>query len=138
MIDPRSHVPTYLQLAGYFRDRIRSEQLAPGERLPSEAEVQEQTGLSRSTIRTAMRTLREEGLIVIRPPKGTFVRARRPTRVVRLGPGDQAEVRTPTEVEQCAHDLRVTEMVLDIRRSDGRCESGPAEGTHIVAGDVAG
>jgi len=49
-----------------------------GERLPSEIELSEQLGISRPTLREALRFLEEEGTIVRRHGVGTFVAAAQP------------------------------------------------------------
>ncbi|MGC9667100.1 GntR family transcriptional regulator [Planosporangium sp. 12N6] len=70
MLDPR---PLYEQLADVLGEQIRSGALAPGQLLPSEPYLMGEHGVSRGTVRAAMRLLRERGLIVTRPGKGSFV-----------------------------------------------------------------
>ena len=77
-----SGVPVYRQLAETLRAEITSGRLAPGDRLPSEAELMERYGLARATIRQALQILRSEGLIVAEHGRGVFVRSR--TKVHRL------------------------------------------------------
>ena len=60
---------------------IRSGELKPGERLPSEPELIEMTGVSRSSVREAIRGLETMGLIEIRRGKGTYVREISPVGV---------------------------------------------------------
>ncbi len=47
--------------------------MKPGDRLPTEKELTEQFGVSRSTLREAMKVLRAENVVVIRQGSGTFV-----------------------------------------------------------------
>lgn len=47
--------------------------MKPGDRLPTEKELTEQFGVSRSTLREAMKVLRAEHVVVIRQGSGTFV-----------------------------------------------------------------
>jgi DNA-binding FadR family transcriptional regulator len=49
-----------------IRTLIRAEKLRPGDRLPSERDLGEQMGVSRVTIREAMRVLEARGLVEIR------------------------------------------------------------------------
>jgi DNA-binding FadR family transcriptional regulator len=53
---------------------IRSGELKPGTRLPSEPELIAMTGVSRSSVREAIRSLETMGLVEIRRGKGTFIR----------------------------------------------------------------
>ena len=53
----------YEQLAGVLRDRIASGALRAGDRLPTETTLAQQAGVSRSTVREALRTLQEARLI---------------------------------------------------------------------------
>lgn len=62
-------VPAYEAVAQEIRHQILSGELAPGARLPSEAELIEGHGVSRSTVREAMRTLASESLV--RTTRGT-------------------------------------------------------------------
>lgn len=50
-----------------------------GSKLPSERELAERHGVSRSVVREALRTLSEQGFITIEPARGAFVRESRPT-----------------------------------------------------------
>jgi GntR family transcriptional repressor for pyruvate dehydrogenase complex len=64
----------YEQLASVLRERITSGALREGDRLPSEAALAQQAGVSRSTVREALRTLQEAGLIGRASPKVMVVR----------------------------------------------------------------
>jgi GntR family transcriptional regulator len=72
-IDFDSHIPYYAQLIEIIRDIIESEKLKPGDQLPSEPELCETYGISRTVVRHALSDLEFEGLIVRRKGKGTFV-----------------------------------------------------------------
>jgi DNA-binding GntR family transcriptional regulator len=61
------------QIYRLLRDRIVAVDLVPGERL-SEAEVARSLDVSRQPVREAFIKLSEDGLIEIRPQRGTFVR----------------------------------------------------------------
>jgi GntR family transcriptional repressor for pyruvate dehydrogenase complex len=66
----------YEQLAEVLRESIEGGSLREGERLPSESKLAEQAGVSRSTVREALRTLQEAGLIERSSPKVMIVRSR--------------------------------------------------------------
>ena len=74
--------PRYVQLAEDLRDAIRSGELRPGDPLPSEPELAARSGMSRTSVRNAIRQLREWGLVRAEQGRGTFVRSQR-TRVRR-------------------------------------------------------
>lgn len=63
----------YEQLAQQIKDRIVNDKLKVGDRLPNEYELAEQYGVSRTVVREAMKTLAKEGLVQVRPGRGTFV-----------------------------------------------------------------
>jgi len=56
-------LPLHARVAEELRGRIDRGELVPGAALPSEAQLREQFGASRGTIRAALATLRREGLI---------------------------------------------------------------------------
>ena len=53
----------YERLAGMLRDRIAAGIYARGDKLPSEMELMDESGLSRSTVRHALKALVDEGLV---------------------------------------------------------------------------
>ena len=52
------------------------QQFHPGDKLPNELELSQQLGVSRATLREAIRTLTDRGVLEVRRGKGTFVSAR--------------------------------------------------------------
>lgn len=65
------------QIADELRQQIESGALGPGALLPSEPEVAQRYGVSRQTARTALQTLEQEGLVIVRPRRGRIVRSHR-------------------------------------------------------------
>ena len=60
-------------IAVYVRRRITGGELLNGERLPPERTFAEQFGVSRGTVRDALRRLEEAGFVEKRPGSGTYV-----------------------------------------------------------------
>ena len=71
VLDPT--LPVGPQLVRALRGAIVSNRLEPGTRI-SEAEIGQRHGVSRQPVREAFIRLAEEGLLEIRPQRGTFVR----------------------------------------------------------------
>lgn len=67
----------YEQVAAQIRDLVLSGQLTSGDRLPTEGELCERFGVSRSTVREALRTLASDGIVVTQRGAngGTFIAA---------------------------------------------------------------
>lgn len=51
------------EIADVLRDRIRAGDLRPGDRLPTQAELAEEFGVERGTVRQALRALQDDGLL---------------------------------------------------------------------------
>ena len=64
----------YEELASMIRQRIVSGELGEGDRIPSESALAKEAQVSRSTVREALRTLEESGLIERTSPKIMVVR----------------------------------------------------------------
>lgn len=72
----RGDVPLYAQLSRILRTQIASGEYKPGDVLPTEEALSRVFGVSRITVREALRSLAHEGLIVRQSGKGTFVSKR--------------------------------------------------------------
>lgn len=73
MIQRDGPVPLYYQIELHLRAAIESGHYPSGERLPPEGELQRLYGVSRITIRAALRRLEEDGIVTTRRGRGTFV-----------------------------------------------------------------
>ncbi|MFG2103564.1 GntR family transcriptional regulator [Micromonospora echinaurantiaca] len=127
MIDPSADRAVFRQLADLLRDRIMSGDLAPGASLPSELRLAQEYGLSRTSVRQAIALLRSEGLVIVEPPRGTFVRSMEPSETVTLSKGDTASARMPTPAERRELDIGDGVPVLVVFRADGSRELYPAD-----------
>lgn len=65
--------PAYRRIADSLRQAIEAGSLHGGDQLPTEQELAEEWGASRSTVREAIRFLVTRGLVEARPGQGTFV-----------------------------------------------------------------
>jgi GntR family transcriptional regulator len=68
-----SEVPLYLQLKKVLLDKIAREELRSGAAIPSERELEETFGLSRTTVRQAINELVRDGVLYRYQGRGTFV-----------------------------------------------------------------
>lgn len=66
-------VPLYFQLEQLLRDEIEAGAYPPGSPIPTEKELIELFGISRTTVRQAIHDLVQEGLLYRTKSKGTFV-----------------------------------------------------------------
>jgi GntR family transcriptional regulator len=122
--------PQYRQIEHALRERIA--QLAPGARLPSDAELCAEFGVSRMTARNAMQRLAEDGLIAREPGRGSFV-AEPPTHrranrlmtftqeMLRAGRVPSSRIltrviRPSTSAEASALDIPRREPIVHLRR----------------------
>ncbi len=90
VIRVESSTPKYRQLSDLIRQRIARGELAPGDQIPSEAQLGHSYKISRITIRQALSDLERDGLLERVPGKGTFVRkhnshVERTTRLTGFG-----------------------------------------------------
>ena len=63
----------YVQVADRVEADIRAGRLPVGSRLPNERDMGAQYGVAHGTARRAVQELRDRGLVVTLPNKGTFV-----------------------------------------------------------------
>ncbi|MCD9024572.1 GntR family transcriptional regulator [Cohnella silvisoli] len=73
MSQPTSNQPLYFQIRETLKEKIERGELKPGDQIPIEADLIQQFGVSRITIKSALKLLVEEGLIYRIAGKGTFV-----------------------------------------------------------------
>jgi GntR family transcriptional regulator len=76
-IDKDSPVPLYYQIEEWLRGQIANGQLKPGDMLAPEIALSEQLGVSRLTLRQALTNLSNDGLLIRKRAKGTFVAPQR-------------------------------------------------------------
>ena len=72
-IDRNGSTPLHIGVRIALAEAIQRGDFKPGEKLPSERDLQDQLGISRATIRQALNDLAGSGLIYTRSGKGTYV-----------------------------------------------------------------
>jgi len=85
-IDPADRRQPNVQIAASIRAAILTGELAPGAQLPTGHELAAFFGVSRVTVQTAIRTLRDEGFVRSRAGSGVYVR-------------DQASLPVPSDAD---------------------------------------
>ncbi|MGW1224799.1 GntR family transcriptional regulator [Streptomyces sp. NPDC001478] len=100
--------PAYLRVAGDLREKIANGSLPPHTRLPSQARIREEYGVSDTVALEARKVLMAEGLVEGRSGSGTYVRERPvPRRIARSGFRSESGA-SPFRQEQTAEGARGT------------------------------
>ena len=120
-LDPSSDRPLFQQLADQLRMEIRTGKRVGGSQLPTESEFRKQYGVSRTTVRGALRLLETEGLIVTRKGYGSYVRERPPLRRIASNRRHLAHRLSgkpifDTEIE--AQDQKPSRRMLDVGKGE--------------------
>lgn len=71
-------MPLSLQVQYHILDLIKDDTFSPGDRLPSEAEFSMSLGVSRPTLREALKSLEQEGVLLRKHGVGTFISSHTP------------------------------------------------------------
>lgn len=135
IIDPTSDSPLYLKIAERLRAAIENGELPAGSKLPSESELIETYGAARGTVRHAIATLRNEGLLDVQHGRGVFVPRRPPMqrkaydrfarshrkegRAAYLAEMEQAGRRPEVEVLEVGPALASPEITSRLRLEEG-------------------
>jgi GntR family transcriptional regulator, transcriptional repressor for pyruvate dehydrogenase complex len=113
--------------------RIRAGNLSPGEKLPTEAAIMEDFGVSRTVVREAISRLQAGGLVETRHGVGTFVVARGEGGAFRIGPEQLEtlqdviavlELRIAVETESAAPRKTWRRCAMHSRRSRAPSRKG--------------
>lgn len=72
MIRHGGPVAPWRQLYALLKEQIETGELGPGDKLPSRVSLSQEYDLATTTVRKAINTLKDDGLVVT-SPMGTFV-----------------------------------------------------------------
>lgn len=134
---PVRHVPLVQQVADQLRAQVRDGVWPVGTRIPGELALAAQLGVSRSTVREALRALSLAGLLEPRVGDGTYVRARDELQAL-LGGRSQVEhaLEVGAVLDEAAavraarrrtpEHLAVLQAALQARREAGRAHDAEA------------
>ena len=75
-LDRTSDVPLYQQIANLLRADIMDGTYPPGSMIPAISTIIQETGCTHVTVRKGIDILEDEGLVIVRPGKGTYVTRR--------------------------------------------------------------
>ncbi|OQR61764.1 GntR family transcriptional regulator [Streptomyces maremycinicus] len=124
--------PAYLRVAGDLRKKITDGSLPPHTRLPSQARIREEYGVSDTVALEARKVLMAEGLVEGRSGSGTYVRERPvPRRIARSGYRPVSGA-TPFRQEQAEGHTRGT---WESRSEQAEAGVSVAERLGIASGD---
>lgn len=98
-------VSLYVQLKRFILDQIENGDLQPSSRLPSERQLSEEFGVSRTTVRRALDDLAREGHIFTRVGRGTFVAERKIDQNLQVLTGFTQDMQE--------RDLKASARILD-------------------------
>lgn len=110
--DPR---PPYVQVADVLRREIETGEFRPGQKLPSVRDLSERFGIASMTVGNVLRVLRDEGLILTTPGRGSFV-----SDQVRPAAG-------PVDDSEASLSERVAALEAEVRRLSERLERPDAK-----------
>jgi GntR family transcriptional regulator len=120
-------LPLYIQIRNLLREQIRLGEWSAYEPMPTEDELVNHFGVSRTTVRQAMADLVNEGLVVRKAGRGTF--ARQPLLVLRM----QQWHSLALDIAQ--RGLRSSKLTLILERLDARTEIAH-RASELAEGDV--
>lgn len=119
--------PPYRRVAEQLRAAIVEGRLRPGESLPSEHELAQQHGVTRTTVRKAIAVLRSDGLVFSEQGRATFVRPRPRVRLLASGPNyrtRRGSGMSNFNAEVVAHGQRPEQQLLEVTTIEAPSEIG--------------
>ena len=111
-----------VDLVATLRERIGSGEFPVGSRLPSEAKLCEQTGVSRTVLREAVAALRADGLLQPRQGSGVYVTEPATGPTVPFRDVDPSRVSSVIEVLELRTAVEVEAAALAARRRSAQQE----------------
>lgn len=136
MRQERGAAPRYAQIAAAIRAQIITGRLGgPGARIPSEPEVIDTYGVSKTTASEALKMLSAEGLIVRRSGAGSFIAAHPPQlRTIEVAAGARISARPASadDFSGCVEDIPPGVPALVVEVPGRPAKIYPADRTRLV------
>ena len=115
--EPRRRPRTLaLELVESFGDRIRDGRIAPGDKLPTEAAIMREFGVSRTVVREALSKLQASGLVETRHGIGTFAVGFGDAAAFRIAPEQLSTLRDVIDVLELRIGVETEAAALAARR----------------------
>jgi len=136
MYQGRGAAPRYAQIAAAIRAQIIAGSYGgPGSRIPSEPEIVDTYGVSKTTASEALKMLSNEGLIVRRSGSGSFIASHPPEiRTVEVASGARISARPANADDFLGHVEQIPPGVpaLVVEVPGLAPKVYPADRTHII------
>jgi DNA-binding FadR family transcriptional regulator len=127
-------------------ERIRGGALKPGDKLPTEAEIMRDWGVSRTVVREALSRLQAGGLVETRHGIGTFVLEPAPAAGFRIDPAEietavdvmavlELRISLETESAGLAAQRRTEDQLAQMRQALDELAAGETGGSDTVSPD---
>ena len=147
LTDPARRRPLALDLVDALSAQIRDGRLLPGRKLPTEGQVMQAFGVSRTVVREALSKLQASGLVETRHGIGTFVVGAGEEPVFRIAPQQMETLRdviavlelrigVETEAAGLAAQRRTAQNLAVMRSALDEFAAAVEAGRDAVAADV--
>ncbi len=101
---------TYQKMYNILREKILGKVYLPGAKFPTERKLCEEYGVSRITVRHALKLLEEQGFIERMQGRGTFVKAAKPKKTAILDFAYSRSIKT--EMPELVRKLLTDEIII--------------------------
>lgn len=120
--------PLYLQVAEHLRSQIASGKFAVGQKIPSTKELVDEHGVSPGAVRSAVKLLQSEGILIGQSGKGVYVRATpdvaaEETKALKSVDEQIAELRKEVERLASEQPAEVIARIEELRADVGRLQA---------------
>lgn len=141
-----SSTPLFLRVAEQIEDFAARNDLVPGDRLPGERDLGEALGVSRASVREALRSLQTKGIVRVVHGRGVYIAApdqeelavRKFARLREVGLAELFAMREVLEIPaaawaaQAATDEQLQNLLTTLRKLEALVASGPTSDLQMM------